>query len=84
MTLYMAGKRSFLRAKQNQQFQGKCGHLSVVISEHLKRKLKLQKPTHRPTDLFWKMWLQTIPRACGMPRPDYRVLLKANASQETL
>lgn len=33
-----AGRRSFLWAKQNQQFQGKCGHLSVVISPHLKCK----------------------------------------------
>lgn len=35
---------------------------------------------------FGRCGFQTIPHACGMPGPDYRVLLKASesASQETL
>lgn len=34
------------------------------------------------TDLFQRMWLQTIP--CEMPRPDYRALSKADTANEDL
>lgn len=75
MTLYTTGRRPFLWTKENEWSQEKKQAIQCGWPVCMKNAVtQITEGSQRPSDLFWEMWLQMVPRACEMLGPDYSFL----------
>lgn len=75
MTLYTTGRRPFLWTKENEWSQEKKQAIQCGWPVCMKNAVtQITEGSQRPSDPFWEMWLQMVPRVCEMLGPDYSFL----------